>query len=168
MLTLIITVFIVLINFNQVHSIAQPLPIQSWSDKTLLFMYAHIDDMEAASGGLVYLLKNTGASVHIVIITNSDKGCGNYAVCGNSTNAELATIRQQEQLRSASILGIPDENIVFLTYEDCLLSTYPEEQIKQDLVRLVRQIMPDIAFTWDPDPKFEMIPSQGWGDLVSF
>lgn len=140
------------------------LPIEKWVGQRLLFIYAHIDDMEASSGGLVALLKGK-ADIHILVMTNGDKGCGNVELCGNSTNAEIAQIREGEQFQSAAILGIPNENVIFLGHEDCLLKTYPIAQIEQEVVGHVRRVKPDVVFTWDPAAKFEMISSQGWGDM---
>jgi LmbE family N-acetylglucosaminyl deacetylase len=127
-------------------------------------MHAHTDDMECASGGLVAHLKGI-AEVYAMIMTNGDKGCSNDAVCGNSTKEELAVMRQAEQLNSAAVLGIPAENVVFLPYEDCQLNSYPEQNVERELVSLVRKIQPHIVFTWDPAPRLELIPSEGWGDL---
>lgn len=129
-----------------------------------MFVYAHIDDMEASSGGLVSLLKGI-AEVSILVLTNGDKGCENTILCGNSTNAEIAKIRASEQLTSAAILGIDPSNVMILNYEDCLLSTYSNFQVKQDIVRYIRKMQPHVVITWDPDPKFEMVPSQGWDDM---
>lgn len=140
------------------------LPFQDWAGKRLLFMHAHTDDMECASGGLIAQLKDV-AEIFVVILTNGDKGCSNDAVCGNSTNEEIAAIRQTEQLNSAAILGIPKENVVFLPYEDCQLNSYPEQNVVRELVTNIRRIQPHIVFTWDPAPRFELIPSQGWGDI---
>ncbi len=68
-------------------------------------MYAHIDDMEAASGGLAYKLHEMACEVYILVMTNGNKGCSNSDVCGNSSNADAA-IRKQEQYNSGKILGI--------------------------------------------------------------
>ena len=122
--------------------------------------------MEAASGGLVKILSDMGVEVSIVIMTNGDKGCSNPEVCDESTtNAELAEIRIQEQLNSGKILGISEENMHFLDYEDLLLKAYPRNEVSQKLVRLLRQFKPNVVMTWDVTSYFNMIPSEGWGDL---
>jgi LmbE family N-acetylglucosaminyl deacetylase len=140
------------------------LPLHEWKDKTVLFMYAHIDDMEASSGGTVALLQGV-ADIHLAILTNGDKGCGNVDICGNSTNEEVALIRQEEQNNAAGLFGIPPENIDYLGYEDCELNSYPQQEIQKKLVTIIRKKQPNIVFTWDPSPKFEMIPSEGWSDM---
>ena len=143
---------------------SKPLPLEKWKGKRILFTYAHIDDMEASSGGTVSLLQGI-AEIHLLILTNGDKGCGNDKICGNSTNEEITLIRQEEQKKSAAVLGISPENIDFLGYEDCELNSYPQKEIQKKIIAVVRKKQPHIVFTWDPSPKFEMIPSDGWSDM---
>ena len=143
---------------------SSPLPLESWTGKRLLFICAHVDDMEGSSAGLVSMLKGK-VEVSLLILTNGDKGCGNPEYCTNKTNADVAGIRQKEQMNSAQILGIPAENIYFLSYEDCLLATVPTSTVVPELVGWIRQIKPHIIITWDPTPRFELIPSQAWQDL---
>lgn len=143
---------------------SKPLPYENWTGKRVMFITAHIDDMEGTSAGLVALLDGK-AEVSLVILTNSDKGCGNVEICTNKTAADVASIRQKEQINSAQILGIKQENINFLTYEDCLLNTYPSVQIEQELVGFIRNFQPHIVLAWDPQPYYELLPSEGWQDL---
>ena len=143
---------------------SSPLNYQKWSGQRVMFIYAHIDDMEASSGGLVALLKGI-AEIYILVITNGDKGCGNTELCGNSTNSELTQIRQGEQYNSAAILGFPNENIIFLNYEDCLLDTYGTGEVEYVIVGYVRKYKPHVVITWDPVAKFDMVPSEGWDDM---
>ena len=147
------------------QNVSAPLPIDSWKGQKIMFVYAHIDDMEAASGGLVYLLHALQAQVYIVVMTNGDKGCSNEEVCGTKTNQELADIRKQEQYKSGEILYIPKENMFFLDYEDCELKTYNRKEVNQKIVTIIRSIQPNVVMTWDSSPYFAMIPSDGWGDL---
>jgi LmbE family N-acetylglucosaminyl deacetylase len=142
-----------------------PLPLETWVGKRVMFIYAHIDDMEASSGGLVKRLSDAGgADVHLLIMTNGDKGCSNDAVCGNASNAELAEIRQQEQYHSAELLNIPLENIYFLGYEDVLLKMYSRVEISKKIVSLIRFVKPHVVMTWDLAPHLNMLPST-WSDL---
>ncbi len=139
-------------------------PYKQWADKRVLFIYAHIDDMEGSSGGLISLL-NGKSEVYSMILTNSNKGCSNELICANATTADIALIRQNEQFNSAAILGIPKENFVFLNYDDCLLNTYLSNDLEQQIVAHIRKIQPHVVLTWDPTSYYDMIPSEGWGDL---
>lgn len=146
------------------EKLSQPLPIDTWAGKKILYVYAHIDDMEGCSAGLVSQITNT-SEVYLLILTNGDKGCGNPELCGNSSNAELASIRQSEQIKSAEVLGIPTENILFMDYEDCFLSNYPSQDLHKNIVSTIRRIQPDVVFTWDLTPYLNLIPHEGWGDI---
>lgn len=147
-----------------VENHAQPFPPSKWTGKKILFVYAHIDDMEGCCAGLVSQISNI-SEVHLLILTNGDKGCGNAELCGNSSNAELAYIRQSEQFASAGVLGIPTKNVLFLDYEDCFLSNYPSQELQRHIVTTIRSIQPDVIFTWDPAPYLNLIPHEGWNDI---
>jgi len=141
----------------------QELPYKSWAGKRVMFIYAHPDDMEVSAGGLVSLL-TPQTEVSLVIVTNGDKGCSN-SLCTNMTDAQLAAERQQEQMQAAAVLGIKWSHVVMLDYGDAMLTSYAEQQVRQDLVYYVRSIKPNVVMTWFPYPNFNLLPSQGWDDM---
>jgi LmbE family N-acetylglucosaminyl deacetylase len=136
----------------------QPLP--SLAGKRVLFIGAHPDDIEAGAGGLIQTLTD----VHYIIVTNGDKGCG-AAFCANFTVSELATTRQAEQLAAAKVLNVKAQNVVFLGYEDAMVVSTPEVEIKMDVIAAIRRIQPDVVMSWFPYPSFNLMPSAGWDDL---
>ena len=147
---------------NQTSS---PLPLETFTGKRILFIYAHIDDMEGSSGGMVSMISGK-ANISLLILTNSNKGCSNSLLCNNATTtADVTSIRQMEQLNSAAILGISPLNVHFLSYEDCLLNTYSSGALELEIVGYIRDIKPHIVFTWDPQEYYRMIPDDGWDDL---
>jgi len=86
--------------------------------KRALVVFAHPDDAETICGGLVATLIAQGTEVTYVVATNGDKGWSkNY----NMTSAELAVIRQQEQLNAAAVMGV--SNVTFLGNEVCYRRT---------------------------------------------
>ena len=87
------------------------------------------------------------------------------ALCGNFTSAQLAAARQQEALNAAAILGVPSQNVHLLTYGDAMVTSYPEVQIRSEMIALIRSIHPSVIMTWFPYPRFELLPSAGWDDL---
>jgi LmbE family N-acetylglucosaminyl deacetylase len=141
-----------------------PLPYHQWKGQKIMFIYPHVDDMEGTSGGLAAAL-NGIAEIHMLILTNGDKGCSNPEICASLSNEDLVTVRQQEQFDSAKLLGIPTENIYFLNYEDCQLNQYPKADLQRDIAGYIRKVQPNVVFTWDPQPRYELIPNQGWGDM---
>ncbi|KAH3767201.1 LmbE family protein [Pelomyxa schiedti] len=143
-------------------AVPQPLDYSSW--QRVLMIAAHPDDVECTAGGLVYLLTQQGKEVFYLIVTNGDKGCS-AASCKNWTQAQIAEERQKEQIAAGAVLGVPSENIVFLTYEDAMLPSYPHLEVVQDLVLWIRTIKPDVVMSWWPYPSFTLLPSAGWDDI---
>jgi len=125
---------------------------------------AHPDDIEACVGGLVYTLTSQGTQVYYAILTNGDKGCGS-PICANWTSEHIAYQRSLEAINAAAVLGVPEGNVFLLDYEDAMLTSYPEQQPREDLVKIMRTVKPQVVMTWYPYPNFKLQPSQGWDDL---
>ncbi|KAH3764179.1 LmbE family protein [Pelomyxa schiedti] len=142
---------------------AEPIPYERWH--SLMIVSSHPDDIETCMGGLVYLLTQSGVPVYYVILTNGDKGCGNPSICENLTAPEIASLRQQETITAAAILGVPSSNIYFLGYEDAELTTYPEEDIRKNIIQLMREVRPEVVITWYLFPRFELQPGDIYIDL---
>jgi len=144
------------------NTYAQQLNFSSWTN--VLMISAHPDDIEACAGGLVSLLTAQGTKVSYVIVTNGDKGCG-AAFCLNWSSEQIALTRSQEAVAAALVLGVTASQVTLLDYEDAMVTSYPEQQIRENLVTSIRQIKPDVVMTWFPYPNFNLQPSQGWDDL---
>lgn len=155
---------VLLVEFSTVVQSVELLPVKSWEKQTVMFMYAHIDDAECLAGGLISQLTAQGSDVHLVIMTNGDKGCSNPDMCATLSREELIEQRQQEQYASAAVLSIPQENIHFLGYEDVQLKQANRTEVSEKLVGLVRNIQPSAVFCWDSTPHFNMLPNK-YGDL---
>eukprot|EP01116_Phalansterium_solitarium_P025655 TRINITY_DN9917_c0_g1_i2.p1 TRINITY_DN9917_c0_g1~~TRINITY_DN9917_c0_g1_i2.p1 ORF type:complete len:299 (+),score=42.13 TRINITY_DN9917_c0_g1_i2:44-898(+) len=143
---------------------AVPLNISAWIGKRVVMVSAHPDDIEAGAGSTISLLTAQGTQVYYVIVTNGDKGCLS-AICANWTSEQIAVARQSEATAAAAVLGVPASNVFLLDYEDGMVPTYPEVQLLQDLTAVLRRIRADVVMSWYPYPRFELIPSLGWGDL---
>ena len=102
----------------------------------------HADDAEGGVGGTVARWTREGKSVVYVVCTNGDKGTSNPEI----RPAELAEIREKEQLAAAEILGVRE--VIFLRYPDQGLEDTPE--FRKDLVRQIRKYRPDLVVTVDP------------------
>eukprot|EP01089_Gocevia_fonbrunei_P013947 TRINITY_DN3704_c0_g1_i2.p1 TRINITY_DN3704_c0_g1~~TRINITY_DN3704_c0_g1_i2.p1 ORF type:complete len:277 (+),score=61.02 TRINITY_DN3704_c0_g1_i2:758-1588(+) len=148
-------------NFKE-PSAAKPLDISNW--KRVLFISAHPDDIEGTVGGTVYNLIKQKSEVFYVILTNGDKGCG-ADFCKNWTSEHIAYVRYEEQMNASTALGVPLSNVVMLDYEDAMLTSYPEQDPRQQLIHQIRTIKPDVVLAWHPYPDFTLLPSEGWGDL---
>jgi len=143
---------------------AVPLNITRWLGKRVLFVSAHPDDIEEGSGSTISIVTAQGIEVFYCIFTNGDKGCSS-SICANFTSEQIAVARQAEAISAALVLGVPASNVILLDYEDGMIPTYAEGQLRQDLIAVMRRVRADVVMSWYPYARFELIPSQGWGDL---
>lgn len=111
-----------------------------------MVIVAHTDDAEFMAAGTVALWSREGTEVTYVIVTNGDKGSDDPSMSGE----QLAAIRQSEQRRAASSLGVKE--VLFLGYEDSMLQ--PTLDLRRDLVRVIRAYRPHTVITFDPTTRF--------------
>jgi isocitrate lyase len=46
-----------------------------------------------------------------------------------------------------------------------MVTSYPEVEIRMQLVQAIRQVGPDAVLSWNPYANFALLPSEGWDDL---
>jgi LmbE family N-acetylglucosaminyl deacetylase len=109
--------------------------------KKILVITAHPDDADFSAGGTLLKWTSQGAQASIVIATNGDKGSHN-----ETSPMELAKVRKEEQLAASKFLGF--ENTWFLEYPDAHLEI--TQELKEKLVKLIREYKPDTVMSWDP------------------
>jgi len=143
---------------------AVPLNMSSWVGKSVMMISAHPDDIEGCAGATVYLLRQLSINVYYTIVTNGDKGCS-AAFCLNWTSEQIAVARQGEAVSAAAVVGVPPENVILLDYEDGMVPSYNEVQIRTDLIAVLRRVQPDIVMTWYPYAQLSLMPSAGWDDM---
>ena len=102
----------------------------------------HPDDAEFGIAGTIVNWVREGKDVVYVICTNGDKGSSNPEM----KPAELAAIREEEQLAAAKLLGVRE--VVFLRYPDAEIEDTPE--VRKEFVRLIRKYKPNTVVTADP------------------
>ena len=103
----------------------------------------HPDDAEFGVAGTVVNWVREGKEVVYVVCTNGDKGTSDPDL----DPAELARIREEEQLAAAQLLGVRE--VVFLRHPDQSLEDTPE--FRKELVRLIRMYRPETVVTADCD-----------------
>ncbi|MDD3539449.1 MAG: PIG-L family deacetylase [Atribacterota bacterium] len=108
----------------------------------ILVITPHPDDAEFGTAGTVARWIAEGKSVIYAVCTNGEKGTDDI----NMDPKVLATIRKQEQLAAARILGV--EEVIFLDYPDQGLEDTSE--FRKDIVRLIRTYRPETVITVDP------------------
>lgn len=103
---------------------------------------SHPDDAEFICGGTLARWAEEGNEVVIVLITSGDKGSDDPEM----TPEKLAATREAEQLAAARELGVSD--VIFLRQTDGYL--VPTLDLRRELVRVVRQLRPDVVICQDP------------------
>lgn len=121
-------------------------PAQEAAPKRVAVIMAHPDDADFICAGTVARWSDEGHHITYVIITNGDKGSDDRSI----TPEQLVATREREQLDAAAILGIHD--VVFMGEPDGML--VPNLELRCKLVRIIRQLKPDVLITQDPTSWF--------------
>jgi LmbE family N-acetylglucosaminyl deacetylase len=117
----------------------------------VLNILAHPDDGESFTGGTMARLAQEGKEIFYLIATQGDKGSDDR----NMTPEHLAAIREEEQREAARLLGV--QSVIFLEgYSDGCLE--PSFKLRGELVRKIRELKPDVVFTFDPWKRYEIHP----------
>jgi LmbE family N-acetylglucosaminyl deacetylase len=115
--------------------------------ESVLTIQAHQDDTDIACGGTIAKLTRMGKKVTYLLLTD-----GRHGVCDLDIPAEQAIeMRNEEQRRAAEILGVND--VKFLDIPDQHLDSSLE--LRSKLIGIIRDIKPDIVFTFDPWRPYE-------------
>jgi LmbE family N-acetylglucosaminyl deacetylase len=107
-----------------------------------MVVFAHPDDAEIGSGGVVGRWVAAGCEVTYVLCTNGDSGTADRSL----TPAELARKRADEQRAAADFMGV--KHVVMLGYPDGELED--TRQLLGDVVRAIRKHRPHTVFVHDP------------------
>jgi LmbE family N-acetylglucosaminyl deacetylase len=127
-------------------SFSQPdVPVEKWTGKTILLIGAHPDDDTYAQGTLG-LLQANGNEVYIAILTTGNVGTQDPDL----SMVDLANIRKQEEQAALAAMGIPLDHYTNFGYDDGLLEYENKKEVVAKLVRLIRQVRPDVLFAFDP------------------
>jgi LmbE family N-acetylglucosaminyl deacetylase len=107
-----------------------------------MVIFAHPDDAEIGSGGVVARWVAAGCEVTYVLCTNGSAGSADRSV----TPEWLVERRAAEQRAAADFMGV--KNLVMLRYPDGGLEDTAE--FRSDVVRAIRMYRPHTVFTHDP------------------
>ncbi len=115
--------------------------------RTLLLIFAHPDDEAFLTGGTACRYADEGVRVVLATATRGESGkVGQPPLC---TPAELPDVRERELRRAAGILGIA--RVELLGYRDRALDQAPPEDIRRQLVGLIRDERPQVVVSFDPN-----------------
>lgn len=110
--------------------------------KVVLVIAAHPDDPEFGCGATVAKYIKEGAKVYYVVCTAGDRGSRHHQI----NSQELVDKRHKEQENAAKIIGVSET--YFFEHEDGNLIA--DLQLKEQIVRIIRKLKPDMIFTHDP------------------
>lgn len=114
--------------------------------RSLLFIFAHPDDESFSVAGTASRYADEGVRLTLLTATRGDKGkCGDPPVCRPE---ELARVREAELRDAARVIGIRDVRV--LDYRDRELASAPAEEVRAELVRVIRETRPQVVITFDP------------------
>lgn len=103
----------------------------------IIYIFApHPDDETLGCGGTIIKKLAQGYNVKVVVLTDgSHSHTTTHGIWDNPSPQELAIMREAETRAAIQVLGVPDENLTFLKFEDGHLS-----KSKQLVVDNVKQI----------------------------
>jgi LmbE family N-acetylglucosaminyl deacetylase len=108
----------------------------------VLVVLAHPDDPEFYCGGTIARWAASGRDITYCLLTRGDKGADDDSL----STLELAEIREVEQRAAAKTLGV--HKVMFLNELDGYV--LPTLDLRRDIVRVIRQVKPQVVVTCDP------------------
>ncbi|HVX24029.1 MAG TPA: PIG-L deacetylase family protein [Candidatus Saccharimonadales bacterium] len=116
--------------------------------RVVLGIAAHPDDLDVGAAGTLAKFAKDGAEVHYLVLTDGSKGSDDPEM----TSAQLIEIRRAEQ--ETAVKAIHGTAVHFLQYPDAGLEV--TQDLKRDIVRVIRQLKPDTVITFDPTCLYSM------------
>jgi LmbE family N-acetylglucosaminyl deacetylase len=86
--------------------------------ESAIALLAHPDDPEFMAGGTIARWTAAGCQVSYVIMTDGRAGSQGLSPDDPMSEAELVQRRREEQVAAGAVLGVREEDIVFLDYHD--------------------------------------------------
>lgn len=112
----------------------------------VLAVFAHPDDAEICAGGVLTKWAAAGREVHLLILTNGDRGSGD----ATRDRAELAATRAVETKTAAVLMGLASARIIGV--HDGELQNTPEA--REPVVRRIREVGAETVLSCDPTAVF--------------
>jgi LmbE family N-acetylglucosaminyl deacetylase len=114
--------------------------------RPVLGVFAHPDDAEIAAGGTMANWVVAGREVHLLVLTNGDRGSQDPRL----DRAELARIRARETREAADVLGLASVRILDL-HDGDLQNT---DEVREHVVRRIREVRAETVLSVDPTSVF--------------
>jgi LmbE family N-acetylglucosaminyl deacetylase len=115
--------------------------------RTLMAVVAHPDDEAFGMGGTLSRYAAEGCAVYVVTATRGE--AGQIAVAEAATPASLPLVRERELRCACRAYGAHPP--IFLDYLDGQLPIVNQGQAVGKLVRVIRELRPEVVLTFGPD-----------------
>ena len=112
----------------------------------VLGIFAHPDDAEICAGGVLAKWAAAGREVHLLILTNGDRGSQDP----DRDRTELAATRLRETEEAAAVLGLASVRIGSV-HDSELENT---EAVREEAVRRIREVRAETVLAGDPTTVF--------------
>ncbi len=117
----------------------------------VLVVTAHPDDVDFGAAGTITAMTQAGITVTYCICTDGDAG----GFDDTTDRSQIPGIRRAEQTQAAKLCGVTD--VHFLGYRDGYLE--PTHELQRDIVRVMRQVKPQLVITQSPERNWERLPA---------
>jgi LmbE family N-acetylglucosaminyl deacetylase len=112
----------------------------------VLAVFAHPDDAEICAGGAMAKWAATGREVHLLILTNGDRGSGDPT----ASREELAATRRRETDAAVEVLGLAGARVLS-THDGELENT---SILREAVTRRIREVRAETVVSCDPTAVF--------------
>ena len=119
--------------------------------RRVLAVQPHYDDNDIAAGGTLAALRDAGAEIHYLTVTDDLLG----VLDGDVSDAEARARLRAEQEVAGAAIGVSGH--YWLDYPDA--GDWSQHELRQEVIRHVRMLRPDFLFTVDP-----WLPTEAHGD----
>ena len=134
--------------------------------RTILAIFAHPDDEAFGTGGTLARYAAEGHDVYLVTATRGE--AGQIADPTLATSANLPLVRENELRCACRTYGIHEP--IFLDYQDGQMAVAHQGQAVAKLVRIIRQLKPDVIIAFGPDGvygHYDHIAAHRWAVIAA-
>lgn len=112
----------------------------------VMAVFAHPDDAEISAGGTLARWCAEGRAVHLLVLTNGDRGSED----ASQDRGELARVRAVETQNAAKALGLAGTRLLPIPDGELENSL----QVRAEIARDIRRVRPSIVLSCDPTAWF--------------
>lgn len=117
--------------------------------RTILMVAAHPDDLDFGCAGSTAIWTDRGDRVVYCLVTDGQAGGFDNTI----PRSDMAEIRRREQTEAAKRVGVTE--LIFLGHQDG--QVVADLALRKDIVRVIRQVRPDLVVTQSPQRNYERI-----------